>query len=243
MRYLLTAVLAVSLGLSACGNKTDQQTADEKAADGQPAALDEAGKIHYSIGHRVGSDLKNLGVEARPDAILQGFEDAQSGTPGKLTDEEMRTAMMGLSQRAQRAAQQRAEEQRAEAEKALVESQAFLAENAGKEGVQTTASGLQYRIVEEGTGKSPTTADTVTVHYRGTRVDGTEFDSSYSRGQPATFPLQGLIAGWTEALPMMKEGAKWQLFVPPDLAYGDQGPLANRALIFDIELISVEPAK
>ena len=123
------------------------------------------------------------------------------------------------------------------------QGEAFLATNAQVEGVVTLPSGLQYKIIREGTGKQPTASDTVTVHYRGTLIDGAEFDSSYSRGQPATFPVNGVIQGWVEALQLMKEGAKWQLFIPPELAYGERGAGRdigpNATLIFDVELLTV----
>jgi len=119
----------------------------------------------------------------------------------------------------------------------------YLAENAKKPGVVTTKSGLQYRVVKPGTGRTPGPADSVTVHYRGTLVDGKQFDSSYDRGEPATFPVNGVIAGWTEALQLMKEGAQYQLAIPAALAYGDRGPLAGQVLLFDVELLKVEPAQ
>ncbi len=137
---------------------------------------------------------------------------------------------------------QRAKEQAAASEKAAGAGKAFLAANAQKPGVKTTASGLQYRVIAEGSGKSPTAADTVTVNYRGTLVDGTEFDSSYKRGQPASFPVGGVIAGWTEALQLMKVGSKYELVIPPELAYGANGPLANQVLVFEVELLgATEP--
>jgi len=123
------------------------------------------------------------------------------------------------------------------------EGETFLAENMKKEGVKTLASGLQYKVITEGTGKMPKATDTVTTNYRGTLVDGTEFDSSYKRGEPATFPVNGVIAGWTEALQLMKTGAKWQLFVPSNLAYGERGtgPIGpNAVLLFEVELISIK---
>jgi FKBP-type peptidyl-prolyl cis-trans isomerase FklB len=132
---------------------------------------------------------------------------------------------------------QRAKAQAEEAQKAAAAGTAYLAANAKKPGVVTTKSGLQYRVVSAGTGATPKAGDTVTVHYRGTLVDGTEFDSSYKRGQPATFPVGGVIAGWTEALQLMKEGSKFELAIPPNLAYADQGPLANQVLLFEVELI------
>jgi FKBP-type peptidyl-prolyl cis-trans isomerase FklB len=129
-------------------------------------------------------------------------------------------------------------------EKNKAEGEKFLAENAKKEGVKVLPSGLQYKEITPGTGKSPKTADTVTTHYKGTLTDGTEFDSSYKRGEPATFPVSGVIPGWTEALQLMKEGAKWQLFVPPNLAYGEKGAGQvigpNATLIFEVELLTVK---
>jgi FKBP-type peptidyl-prolyl cis-trans isomerase FklB len=130
------------------------------------------------------------------------------------------------------------------AEENLREGQAFLSENAQKDGVKTTESGLQYEVIEKGSGKTPTPESTVTVHYRGTLIDGTEFDSSLRRGEPATFPVNGVIAGWTEALQLMSEGAKYKLYIPADLAYGERGAGQaigpNETLIFDVELLSVE---
>jgi len=129
-------------------------------------------------------------------------------------------------------------------EKNLKEGEAFLQENAKREGVVALPSGLQYEVIEEGTGKSPKPGDEVTVHYRGTLVDGTVFDSSYERGEPVTFPVEGVIPGWTEALQLMKEGAKWKLFIPPSLAYGERGAGQvigpNATLLFEVELISVQ---
>jgi FKBP-type peptidyl-prolyl cis-trans isomerase FklB len=132
-------------------------------------------------------------------------------------------------------------------EKNKKEGEAFLAANKKKEGVITLPSGFQYKAIKEGTGKTPKATDTVTVNYRGTLIDGTEFDSSYKRGQPATFRVNGVIAGWTEALQLMKEGSKWELFIPANLAYGERGAGAaigpNAVLIFEVELISVKPAE
>jgi FKBP-type peptidyl-prolyl cis-trans isomerase FklB len=132
-------------------------------------------------------------------------------------------------------------------EKNKKEGEAFLSENRKKEGIKALPSGLQYKVVKAGTGKKPKSTDTVTTHYRGTLIDGTEFDSSYRRGQPASFPVSGVIAGWTEALQLMEEGAKWQLFIPPNLAYGERGAGSqigpNATLIFEIELISIQEKK
>jgi FKBP-type peptidyl-prolyl cis-trans isomerase FklB len=196
--------------------------------------MDEAASMSYALGYQVGRDL--TGTELRTDALLQGLKDGQSGAAAKLSPEEMQAALTTLETRIN---EQRVKAQMEAAQKAAAAGTAYLADNAKRDGVKTTASGLQYKVNAPGTGRTPTVNDTVTVHYRGTLVDGTEFDSSYKRGEPATFPVGGVIAGWTEALQVMKEGAKYQLVIPPALAYGDRGPLAGQVLIFDVELLSV----
>jgi FKBP-type peptidyl-prolyl cis-trans isomerase len=172
---------------------------------------------------------------------LNGLKDALSGGKTLLTDEEARQAMMAF-QTEMRAKQQ--EKRKAEGEKSKKEGEAFLAENKKKEGVKVTPSGLQYKVVTTGSGPKPTTNDSVIAHYRGTLIDGTEFDSSYKRGEPTTFAVTGVIKGWTEALLMMNVGSKWQLFIPSDIAYGDFGrpPTipAGATLLFDIELIAIK---
>jgi len=200
--------------------------------------MDEAARMHYALGYQLGKDL--AGVEARGQDLQRGLEDGRSGAKSRLTDEEMSAALVALEQKVN---EQRAKAQAAEAQKAQAAGQAYLAENAKKPGVKTTSSGLQYRVVQPGNGRAPTTADTVTVHYKGTLVDGKEFDSSYKRGQPATFALNQVIKGWTEGVQLMKEGGKLKLFVPSELAYGERGAGAqigpNSTLIFEVELISV----
>jgi FKBP-type peptidyl-prolyl cis-trans isomerase len=179
------------------------------------------------------------------DAEVLGaaIQDALSGKESRLSDEEMRAAVASLQERTVTAMQASRKEQ---VQKNLAEGEKFLAENKTKEGVKTTASGLQYRVIDEGEGPSPKAGDSVTVHYRGTLVDGTEFDSSYQRGKPATFPLTGVIPGWTEALQLMKKGSKWVLFIPSDLAYGERGAgnriPPNSTLIFEVELLSMNEA-
>jgi FKBP-type peptidyl-prolyl cis-trans isomerase FklB len=195
--------------------------------------MDETASMSYALGYQLGRDL--VGTEVRNEALLQGLTDGRSGAPARLKPEEMQAALTSLEQRIN---QQRAKAQAEAAQKTAAAGSAYLAENARREGVTTTASGLQYKVIKPGTGRAPTVNDTVTVHYRGTLVDGTEFDSSYKRGQPATFPVSGVIAGWTEALQLMKEGAQYQLVIPPGLAYGDRGPLAGQVLVFDVELLS-----
>jgi FKBP-type peptidyl-prolyl cis-trans isomerase FklB len=200
-----------------------------------PAAettMDEAARMQYALGYQLGRDL--VAIEPRPQDMLKGVEDGRSGGKAKLSEAEMGAALAGLQQKV---AEQRAKEQAAASEKAVAAGKAYLAANAKKPGVTTTASGLQYQILTAGTGKTPAVSDTVTVHYKGTLVDGTEFDSSYKRGQPASFPVNGVIPGWTEALQLMKVGTKAELAIPPELAYGSNGPLANQVLLFDVELL------
>jgi FKBP-type peptidyl-prolyl cis-trans isomerase FklB len=200
---------------------------------------DETNRINYSLGHQLGSDFKRQQLDMNPDAVVQGMRDALSGAEPRMTPQEMRETLVGFKKRL--AEQQREQRQRnVENELGLLaEGKQFLEENAKKEGVITAASGLQYQVIEEGSGRSPGPTDTVTVEYRGTLVDGTEFDSSAKHGGPATFKLDAVIKGWSEGLQLMKEGGKTRLFIPQKLAYGDRGPLAHRALIFDVDLISV----
>lgn len=198
-------------------------------------------RISYTIGLNIGKDFSNQEMDIDPDVLLVGIKDALENREPKLSEEEMVAEVQAFQQEMQT---QQVEKMKKLAEKNLADSKAFLAENAKKEGVVVLDSGLQYKIIEPGTGPSPTVDSTVTVNYRGTLADGTEFDSSYSRNQPATFPVSGVIPGWTEALPLMKEGAKWQLVIPPDLAYGERGAGnvigPNAVLVFDIELISAD---
>ncbi|MBB6610068.1 FKBP-type peptidyl-prolyl cis-trans isomerase [Pontibacter sp. Tf4] len=193
-------------------------------------------KISYIIGRDMAGNLKKQGIDVNPDAFIKGMKEAIEGKPSTLSQAEVQEAMMQLQQ-------EMGAKQGAAASENKQAGEAFLAENKNKEGVKTLPSGLQYEVLKEGSGKSPSASDKVTTHYHGTLIDGTTFDSSYERGQPATFPVNGVIAGWTEALQLMKEGAKWRLYIPSDLAYGSQGAGdvigPNAALIFDVELISV----
>jgi FKBP-type peptidyl-prolyl cis-trans isomerase FklB len=198
-------------------------------------------KLSYSIGMDIGGNLKRGSVEVDPDMLAKGLKDSYGGGKTLLTEDEARQTLL-TAQKALMAKQ--AEEKLKIGEKNKADGEKFLAENAKKEGVKTLPSGLQYREITAGKGKSPKAADTVTTHYRGTLIDGTEFDSSYKRGEPATFSVSGVIPGWVEALQLMKEGAKWQLFIPSNLAYGERGAGReigpNATLIFEVELISVK---
>lgn len=211
------------------------------SAEPESPLKDEKDKISYGYGMEIGKNLKRQGIEINPDLLAQGLKATLNGDKTLLTEEEVRATMMAFQQKMQ---SQRAEKQKKEGEENKGKGEAFLAENKKKEGVQTTASGLQYKVITKGTGPMPKSEDTVKTHYRGTLIDGTEFDSSYKRGEPATFGVTQVIKGWTEALLMMPVGSKWQLFIPSDLAYGPGGRPGippNAALLFDIELISIEP--
>jgi FKBP-type peptidyl-prolyl cis-trans isomerase len=205
----------------------------------KPSQLkDTKDKASYSIGLNIGTNLKRQNVELNTDALMTGLKDGISGQKPLLNDQEVREAMLALQKDMQ-------QKQEAAAQKNATEGERFLADNKTKAGVKATASGLQYKVEKEGKGAQPKADDTVTVNYRGTLIDGTEFDSSYKRGQPATFPVNGVIKGWTEALQLMKAGSKYQLFIPADLAYGPAGRPTippNSTLIFEVELLDVKSA-
>jgi len=222
----MCAVVALS-GASFAGDAPELKTDKER--------------ISYSIGMDIGGNLKRGSVEVDPDLLAKGLKDSYGGGKTILTEEQARQAIADFQKTLMA---KRAETMKKLSEKNKVDGEKFLAENAKKEGVKTLPSGLQYREIAPGTGKSPKATDTVTTQYKGTMIDGTEFDSSYKRGQPATFPVSGVIPGWTEALQLMREGAKWQLFVPPNLAYGEKGAGQvigpGATLIFEVELISIK---
>jgi len=198
-------------------------------------------KVSYIIGMDIGTNLKKQSIDIDSNILAKGVKDALAGTKPLLTEQEIQETMMAF-QKEMMAKQEEI------GKKNKKEGEAFLAENKKKEGVKTLPSGLQYKVIKAGTGKKPKLSDTVTAHYRGTLIDGTEFDSSYKRGQPATFPVSGgMIPGWTEALQLMEEGAKWQLFIPSNLAYDEKGAGRdigpNATLIFEIELVSIQEKK
>jgi FKBP-type peptidyl-prolyl cis-trans isomerase FklB len=212
------------------------------AAKPKPLALvTEKDKQSYAIGLNVGKSLHRDSVDVEPKFVLQGLEDALADGKVLLTDDQIKTVMTDL----QNQVRQKQEEKRlAAVETNKKEGAAFLAANATKEGVVTLPSGLQYKIMVAGTGPKPTADDQVVCNYRGTLLDSTEFDSSYKRGEPATFGVGRVIKGWSEALQLMPVGSKWQLFIPSDLAYGErgQGPIGpNSTLVFEVELLSIQP--
>ena len=199
-------------------------------------------QLSYSLGVSAGENLKDMKVDLDLELLIQALRDAFSGNDLLMSEEEIRNALT-VFQKEQ--LEKQAEANKLLAEKNKKEGDAFLAENKAKEGVVTLASGLQYKIINAAEGNRPNDGDTVRVHYRGTFIDGTEFDSSIKRGKPASFRLGSVIAGWTEALKLMPVGSKWQLVVPPDLAYGTRGAGGtigpNSVLIFEVELLAIKP--
>jgi FKBP-type peptidyl-prolyl cis-trans isomerase FklB len=225
MKNFILIVSASLLALPVLGQEKSPQLKDQKD------------KVSYSIGMNIGFNLSRQKVDINPDILAAGIKDAIAGKP-QLTSDQVKDIMAQFEKDMEQKQKQAAEKNKTDGAK-------FLEDNKKKPGVKTTASGLEYKSLKEGTGPQPKATDTVTVNYRGTLIDGTEFDSSYKRGQPATFPLNGVIKGWTEALQLMKVGSKYQLFVPANLAYGERsvspeiGP--NATLIFEVELLDAKP--
>jgi FKBP-type peptidyl-prolyl cis-trans isomerase len=210
------------------------------SADDQPLRTEKE-KTSYAVGAQTGADMRQFGMDVDPDLVARGFRDAYSGRKLLLSDQQMSETMGNISRII---SAKSGEMMKQDAERNKQEGEAFLTQNARKEGVKTLPSGLQYKIIKMGTGRTPRATDTVAVNYRGTFIDGTEFDSSYRRGQPFSFQVNKMIKGWVEALQMMPVGSKWQLFIPPRLAYGEQGaPPAigpNVTLIYEVELLSIK---
>lgn len=232
MRMILLSVLCAFLLAGQSFAAGEQETTDSTKS--------QKDKLSYSLGYDVGRRMKKS-LDIDPDIFIKAFSEGFAGNKAAMTEQDMRDALIELQKDLKE--KQYAEMKRV-SERNLKEGSTFLAENGKKEGVVTLASGLQYKILERGTGKNPRKSDRVKVHYRGTLIDGTEFDNSHKTGQPATFEVDQVIKGWTEALQLMREGAKWMLYIPPTLAYGEQGTPRgrigpNQTLIFEVELISV----
>jgi FKBP-type peptidyl-prolyl cis-trans isomerase FklB len=212
------------------------------AAGAAPSQADYLQQVSYALGRNFAQNLKEMNIEVDKQSLASGIDDVLSNGQPKWTEDQLRASLQRFGKEMQQKAMQRNQQ---ESTKNSQEAQTFLAENAKREGVQTTASGLQYRVIQEGDGASPTLTDVVRCNYRGSLINGTEFDSSAQHGGPAEFPVNGVIPGWTEALQKMKVGSKWQLFVPPQLAYGENPPgppiEANSLLVFEIELLGVSP--
>ena len=225
--------------------KTGSTAAAVKApASKSPDAMElktEKDKLSYAIGVNVGRSLQKDAVEVEANIVTQGLKDALAGGKTLITEDEAKALITALQTDLHKK-QDQAMQAAGEANKK--QGEAFLAANKAKDGVVTLPSGLQYKVLTEGKGPKPTPSDTVVCNYKGTLIDGTEFDSSYKRGQPATFPVGQVIKGWTEALQLMPVGSKWELFIPSEMAYGPRGPTpaigANSTLIFEVELLSIQ---
>lgn len=205
----------------------------------EPAPLKDEEKLSYLVGADVGTNLRTQGIEISVEPFLRGLKDALEEKELAIPEEEIEQIVTSARQKAR---EKMLADHAAAAQKNETEGSAFLAENKAKEGVTTTASGLQYSVEKMGSGAKPTASDTVRVHYRGTLLNGKEFDSSYKRNEPAEFPVNGVIPGWTEALQLMPVGSKWKLYVPAALAYGEQGRPGippNATLLFDVELLEI----
>jgi len=254
MQKFLSALSCLSLALFFSAAAAAQQTSTAPAKPAAPAAstspsspsqpspfTTDKEKASYAIGMNIGNSLKHDGLDVDSNIVSQGLKDAMTGAPSKISDADAQDAMNKL--RSTVMAKKQAEAAQAgDANKKAGDQ--FLAANKAKEGVVTLPDGLQYKILKEGTGPKPKASDTVTVNYRGTLIDGTEFDSSQKHGEPATLGVGQVIKGWTEALQLMPVGSKWQLVLPPDLAYGPNGAGGvigpNATLVFDIELLSIK---
>jgi FKBP-type peptidyl-prolyl cis-trans isomerase len=229
-------VLGIAVLVAAC----QQQEASAPAEAAIPALDTPQSRLSYAVALGLGRNMANDGMEVDVDAFALGLRDAMEGNEQRLTQEEIRDEMLAWQERME--AEQIAA-QGAAAEANAAAAVAFFAENGGRDGVTTTASGLQYEVMEAGEGASPGVEDEVQVHYRGTLLDGTQFDSSYDRGQPVTFGLSQVIPGWTEGLQLMTVGSKYKLFIPPELGYGAGGAGdtigPNAALVFEVELLDI----
>jgi FKBP-type peptidyl-prolyl cis-trans isomerase FklB len=203
----------------------------------------EADRISYSLGQQIGRDFKRQGVDLDAAALVHGFKDGNTGAEPALDREEMNATLGSLKGRISASQREEAQERRArkqrEAEENLKKGQEFLAENGSNPGVKNLPSGLQYKVIKPGTGKKPGPQDVVRVHYRARLLNGHEFGSSYGSQGPVSFSVNKVIRGLTEALQLMREGAKWELYLPPELAYGRRGPLAHQTVIYEIELLGV----
>jgi FKBP-type peptidyl-prolyl cis-trans isomerase FklB len=228
MKHVIAALLGIVLFSTNCLGAEGLELKDQKD------------KESYSLGYQFGQSLKHQGLAINLEVYTAGIRDALGGAKPRLSQEEVNKTVSEIQSRVMAARQKEMQEL---ADNNLSEGKAFLEANGKKEGVKTLSSGLQYKVLAEGSGKTPKATDEVTVNYRGTLIDGTEFDSSYGRGKPLTVKVNGVIRGWSEALQLMKAGSRWQLFIPPDLAYGERGMgriPPNSTLIFEVELISVK---
>jgi len=238
MTHFVQKALVAAL---AAGFTLGSVTAAEPAADAKPAVKIDKNKVSTMVGMDMGRSLQQIKDDIDIKVLEQALEATLKGEKTSLTEEEALQVRQEFMQQMQA---KRVAEQKAAADKNKQEGVEFLAKNKSKPGVKTTASGLQYLVEKEGNGPKPKATDTVKVNYLGTKIDGEKFDSSYDRGQPATFPLNGVIKGWTEGMQLMSVGSKYKFFIPSDLAYGENGPGSigpNATLVFEVELLGIEP--
>jgi FKBP-type peptidyl-prolyl cis-trans isomerase FklB len=232
-------IICASVFLAGLGHADGQEKKTEEAKP-----KDKKDQISYSIGVNIGQNIATNKIDVNHEYFSQGFKDGLAGKNSFLTAEEVKKVMADLQGEL---VQKQLEEMKAKSSKNLAEGEKFLKTNKKKKGVKTLPSGLQYRVINPGKGDSPKMSDTVVTNYRGKLLDGTEFDSSYTKNKPATLPVSGVIPGWSEALTLMKPGAKWEIYVPSKLAYGEQSPSpligANACLTFEVELVGIEAPK
>ncbi|OOF14383.1 MULTISPECIES: FKBP-type peptidyl-prolyl cis-trans isomerase [unclassified Salinivibrio] len=243
---LLAATVALAVGCQQDDTNVEQTNQAAEQAQAEASFANDDDKAAYAIGASLAQYLNanleqqaDIGLDLDKELVLQGVQDVFNGE-SKLTDEQAQAALQSLDQRVTELAQQQAKEK---AEAALADGEKYRTEFASQEGVKETESGLLYKVDSLGDGKKPAAEDTVVVHYKGTLTDGTQFDSSYDRGEPATFPLNRVIPGWTEGVQLMPVGSKFTFVIPPELAYGDQDTAsipANSTLVFDVELLEIK---
>jgi FKBP-type peptidyl-prolyl cis-trans isomerase FklB len=251
MKRIRTTLVALLI-CSAVASYAEDAKPSPSPAENKPAATsifkNDKDKVSYSLGVDIGRTLQRLQLDLNETALSQGIADVLGNKPMAMTDQELQQTLQAfqqkMMQKQQEAMSKKQDEMKAVAEKNKIEGKKFLEDNAKKSGVKTTASGLQYKIIKEGTGEKPKDADTVETNYRGTTIDGKEFDSSAKHGSSFSFPVNGVIKGWSEALKMMPVGSKWELYVPSDLAYGDEGYgddiAPGSTLVFEVELLGIK---
>ena len=246
MKRNLLVAAAISAVLAGCNQQeTDTSASQSTDVSSNASELDSAAKrVSYGMGIGLGDRIAQEKIEIDADSFALGLKHAIEGSDRLMTEEQVMTEMQAFQQKQM---EQKKADQAAIADVNKQSGEAFLAENAKKEGVVSLDSGLQYSVITEGSGAKPAATDTVEVHYKGTLIDGTEFDSSYKRNATVSFPVNGVIAGWTEALQLMPVGSKWNLYIPSDLAYGPGGtggPIGpNATLLFEVELVSIKAAE
>jgi FKBP-type peptidyl-prolyl cis-trans isomerase FklB len=244
---ILTVLLLIDTAISQ-DSKTKSSVSDNSAPGS--TLIDEKAKVSYSLGVDIGRTLKKFQLDLDPNVLNRGISDTLSNKPLSMSDEELQQTLQSfqqqMMQKQQAALAKKQEEMKSKAERNRADGQKFLDDNAKRPGVRTLSSGLQYKVIKQGSGGKPLDSDVVETNYRGTLIDGTEFDSSDKHGSTSSFPVNGVIKGWSEALKLMTVGSKWEIYVPPDLAYGDEGAgddiPPGATLIFEVELLKIKQA-